>query len=645
MEIVGAEKYLNTKKKEYLSKNPNKKNTPFDAIININKEEGNTLFDQKTKFIKYIEKIKENLKKIKNNKNKNNKNNIIIISYFLLKLYSLDGIQNKNKIIVLVTDFVKQICENIESEKLFRDEYILIPKNERYNYESMCKNSREQIINAPIINSPITNPQIINALIIKPPTILVISYDESSKRFLIYQGNKMFRGPIIQSKSQDYYLSIISKKIQESKRAPDLVVCCTQNSLSCTEDHFQHYFRELMEKTLRKKEKSMKYSLISKADATTENDSSFWSCSTKISNNSKPYNVRTRVYRNEDTLDSILVNEKFNKDSVSGRFNKKSKYDELYTRRDTIKSKALAEAEAKALALAEAIAEARAKAKAEGKDQNEAEAEVKAKAKAKDKAEARAIAEARAKALAEGKDQNEAEAEVKAKAKAKDKAEAEAKAKAKAKDKAEAEDKSKAEAKYNVEYQPKNIVPLIKKFYVEYIGFRRITEDSRGFGGILYDIMICKKSDEDNSKTTCFQNIFCNYNLKEESSKRILDALSSRPIFIGNKNGKVIKNELQIFMITPDSVKTKKLLAGEQQNIFENIMKTKNNSEQIRELIGRNNTSYKFKKIKLNKINKNVNFEEYNPINKELKILKIFNTEKIKIKNNPSNNSSKTIIS
>ena len=420
----------------------------------------------------------------------------------------------------------------------------------------------------------------------KPPKILVISYDESSKRFLIYQGNKMFRGPIIQSKSQDYYLSIISKKIQESKRAPDLVVCCTQNSLSCTEDHFQHYFKNLMINLLRKKEKSMKYSLISKADATTENDSSFWSCSTKISNESKPYNVRIRVYRNEDTLDSILVNEKFNKDSASGMYEKKSKYDEWYTNRDISKSNALAE----------------------GKDQNKAEAEVKAKAKAKDKAEAEALAEARAKAKAEGKDQNE------------------------------------AEAKYKVESRPKNIVPLIKKFYVEYIGFRRITEDSRGFGGILYDIMICKKSDEDNSKTTCFQNIFCNYNLKEESSKRILDALSSRPIF-RNENEKVIKNELQIFMITPDSVKTKKLLAGEQQNIFENITKTENNSEQIIELIGRNTTADKFKKIKLNKINKNVNFEEYNPINKELKILKIFNTEKNKIKNNPPNNSSKTIIS
>ena len=85
------------------------------------------------------------------------------------------------------------------------------------------------------------------------PKILVISYDEDRKRFLIYQGNYMFRGTVNQASSQNRYLNKVLKKITELK--PDLVVGCTQNSLSCTEDHFQHYFKDLITKELRKKKK------------------------------------------------------------------------------------------------------------------------------------------------------------------------------------------------------------------------------------------------------------------------------------------------------------------------------------------------------------------------------------------------------
>ena len=347
---------------------------------------------------------------------------------------------------------------------------------------------------------------------ITPPKILVISYDEDRKRFLIYQGNYMFRGPKEQAISQDLYLNEILKKITNLK--PDLVVCCTQNSLSCTEDHFQHYLKNLI--------KDENYSLITKADATTENNSSFWSCSTKIKNESKPYNVRTRIYRNNSTLESNLTYKKLNEKSVSGKFNKKSKYDSWYYFRS-------------------------------------------------------------------GK-------------------------------------------------------PSINKFYIEHIGLKRITETSHGIGGIMYDIMICKKPDENNERT-CFQYIFCNYNLgpkKEgaynlgDSSTRILNGMANNSMFTKNVESKLM-NELQIFMITPDTVKTKKFFKGQEENILKNNNTKKVNGENInstrrKRIIGHNVGTTKFKRINPTKITNNVKQQEYetyetNKGNKQiLKKLKMFNT-------------------
>ena len=337
----------------------------------------------------------------------------------------------------------------------------------------------------------------------KLPIILVVSYDEDKKRFLIYQGNNMFRGPKIQSNVQNSYLTRISEVIQTLK--PDLVVCCTQNSLSCTKDHFQHYFKDLMINLLRKKEKSMKYSLISKADATTENDSSFWSCSTKISNNSKPYNVRTRVYRYEDTLEANLSEK-----NISKELNKKSKYEELYLNRV-------------------------------------------------------------------------------------------------------------------------GTIP-IDKLYVEYIGFRRITETSNGIGGILYDIMICRKLN-DTTDPTCYQNIFCNYNLDNTSSTRILNGMATNKNLQKNSDGK-LKNELKIFMITSDTIKAKKFSKGEIGEILINnntkLLSGENiNVTRRKRIIGKNMGNIKFKKINIEKINNNVIIKQFQPKNKNKRILKdliIFNT-------------------
>jgi len=329
------------------------------------------------------------------------------------------------------------------------------------------------------------------------PKFLVISYDENIKK----------------STSQDEYFKSISAKIEELK--PDLVVCCTQNSLACSEDHFQHYFKEFITKELRK-EKALKYSLILKADATTENDSSFLSCVTKISNNSKPYNVRTRVYGNDDTLDADVSGKNISTKSVSGKFNKKSKYDVWYS----IRSKK----------------------------------------------------------------------------------------------------------------------PPTNKFYVQKIGFRRITETSQGIGGIMLDIMICRKPDDDKTIPTCFQNIFCNYNLGESSSTRILNGMATSNMFYteenilrrtkNNKNKSTkLKHELQIFMITPDSVTTRQFSIGKNQNILVPILLNNKSEEPIinreKRITGKNFTGIiNFKRINNKKINNIVSPEKVNI--EGLKELKMF---------------------
>jgi hypothetical protein len=482
--------------------------------------------------------------------------NLVKITYYLSKIYNLENTLKKNK---KHEDYVKSILENICDMNLYSPfEYLfnMIHISKRYDYDTLipidCNKNLNTQNEEPELNSRYgyhklnqddnieklkintekknnnntrklsQNKNLKSVMIqeknnstqkIKPPKILVISYDENRKKFSIYQGKYIFREIEEKENDKDYYLHKIYKKIKELN--PDLVVCCTQNSLSCTEDHFQHYFRDLMEN------ESMKYSLISKADATTKNDSSILSCSTKFFNESKPYNVRTRVYGNNDTLDANLssrqittysypniTKSKMSEDSASGTFNKKSIYDRWYS--DISGDRP------------------------------------------------------------------------------------------------------------------------INKFYLKYIGFRRITEDSRGLGGIIYDIMICKD-------TTCFQNIFCNYNLKEASSKKILDAMSrNKETFFKNRQYNdsigneipLIKSELQIFMITPDSVKTKKLLVTEKikeilvQNYYR--IKTGNTKQTL------TNIRSFFNKIDPTKINNNVKQkEEYQAKNKKqqkiLKELKIFN--------------------
>jgi hypothetical protein len=516
----------------------------------------------------YKDKIDISIKELNEELNKDiiNKDilqyNLVKITYYLSKIYNSIKIKEHEN---YVKSILKDICDmNLYSrfEKLFN----MIHKSKRYDYDTLipigCNknlniqneelessnsikksaqngNSQSRILitydgirfdqeekkksnpiysereteeteeKESLIKLNYTTGNTITTTKIEPPKILVITYDEDRKKFSIYQGKYIFKEKEEEENDKDYYLHKIYKKIKELN--PDLVVCCTQNSLSCTEDHFQHYFKDFM------KNKSMKYSLISKADATTKNDSSILSCSTKFFNESKPYNVRTRVYGNDDTLYVNLLDPRMREDSASGTYDNKFIYDKWYS--------------------------------------------------------------------------------------------------------------------------PISGEPPINKFYLKYIGFRRITEDSKGLGGIIYDIMICKESSKDiGQDTTCFQNIFCNYNLGDASSKKILDAVSiNKESFFKNTNYnwssgniiKIIKNELQIFMITPDSVKTKKLLLREQINkiLVKNYLtikrgRTKPTLTNIRSF---------FNKIDPTKINNNIKQkEEYQAKNKNkkeiLKKLKIFNT-------------------
>jgi hypothetical protein len=135
----------------------------------------------------------------------------------------------------------------------------------------------------------------------------------------------------------------------------------------------------------------------------------------------------------------------------------------------------------------------------------------------------------------------------------------------------------------------------MNKFYIKNIGFKRITEDNEGHGGILYHIKICKRQGK-GTYPTCFQNIFCNYNLEDISSKRILDGLSSTKIKLYNEfeeklieeRKKKLIDELQIFMITPLSINTKRILAGEEQEIFVNNKLTVQDSPKIKNIFGKN---------------------------------------------------------
>jgi hypothetical protein len=83
-----------------------------------------------------------------------------------------------------------------------------------------------------------------------------------------------------------------------------MLIVCTQNSKSCTQDHFQHLIKDIIKAIKPKADYSHIESylegihLIDKADATSSKNSSFWSCPKSILEKKLPFNCRTRIYGN-----------------------------------------------------------------------------------------------------------------------------------------------------------------------------------------------------------------------------------------------------------------------------------------------------------------------------------------------------------
>jgi hypothetical protein len=105
------------------------------------------------------------------------------------------------------------------------------------------------------------------------------------------------------------------------KEKPDIVAFFTQESISGTDDHYQHH---LMKKIEGIRNTQLKYRIVSKVDATTKKNSRYASLQ---SNDKKPFNVRTRIYVNNKTVYFGFSNKNFSK-SVSENIQNNSIYNE-----------------------------------------------------------------------------------------------------------------------------------------------------------------------------------------------------------------------------------------------------------------------------------------------------------------------------
>ena len=105
------------------------------------------------------------------------------------------------------------------------------------------------------------------------------------------------------------------------KEKPDIVAFFTQESISGTDDHYQHH---LMKKIEGIRNTQLEYRIVSKVDATTKKNSRYASLQ---SNDKKPFNVRTRIYVNNKTVYFGFSNKNFSK-SVSENIQNNSIYNE-----------------------------------------------------------------------------------------------------------------------------------------------------------------------------------------------------------------------------------------------------------------------------------------------------------------------------
>ena len=130
--------------------------------------------------------------------------------------------------------------------------------------------------------------------------ILLINYDEKLQPF----------GAV---KATNFRNSGILQYIEDHK--PYLIIITTQNSLSRTENHFQHFFgEELAEENF---QEECKYKRLSKIDATKPiHSSSMISTFSKFfKSDHDPYNLRTRIYYRIDNVCLLFKDEILNKKS------------------------------------------------------------------------------------------------------------------------------------------------------------------------------------------------------------------------------------------------------------------------------------------------------------------------------------------
>lgn len=123
--------------------------------------------------------------------------------------------------------------------------------------------------------------------------ILIIKLDENGQKFNAYVKSERSMNYITNSKLED---ALINK---------DIIVVCTQNSLSGTDKHFQHFFKNYI--------KNKGYDMLSKVDATRQKNRSVLGSS---------YNVRTRIYYKKDNVIFDFNIESF-KNSYNTKMNKR----------------------------------------------------------------------------------------------------------------------------------------------------------------------------------------------------------------------------------------------------------------------------------------------------------------------------------
>ena len=127
--------------------------------------------------------------------------------------------------------------------------------------------------------------------------ILLINFDEEKK---LYKDEKNSMQLSFRTKIQNLFTN---KKNSIKNYA--IIVVCTQNSLSGTDDHFQESFQKM----ITRKEDGFNFELLSKVDATRQcnrRSGSLMDCK-------KAYNVRTRVYYDPDKVNLNFDLSKFEK--------------------------------------------------------------------------------------------------------------------------------------------------------------------------------------------------------------------------------------------------------------------------------------------------------------------------------------------